>query len=244
MKSSMGSRKILLGLTTTPGSDWRQKVEEIQDLGLEEIALFPTCLGPADRKELYAMLDKTGLKRIPHVHLRNDDMDEKELDYFVSRYGTQVFNVHPIVESYSFIDRHSKYRERIYIENLYRAVNYECFNAEVFENHKVAGICLDMAHLKSEQLIFPGYYKERLNVLEKFPIGCNHISAIVKKTFESEGQNIFDTHMLTDLSELDYLREYPRKYFSNFVSIELENSLKIQLEARKYIEEIINNIKE
>ena len=30
--------KILLGLTTTPGSDWQEKIKEIDRLGLKEVA--------------------------------------------------------------------------------------------------------------------------------------------------------------------------------------------------------------
>jgi len=239
----MANRKILLGLTTTQGSDWREKAHEIEKFSLKEIALFPNCLGSKDRKELYALLEKTGLEQIPHVHLRDDDMDEDELDYFIKKYKTQVFNVHPKTESYKFIEEHSKYREMIYIENLYRAVKYERFSEEEFKKYEVAGICLDLAHLRSEQLIFPENYKKRKKILEKFPIGCNHISAIAKKPYIWKGIEIFDTHRLSNFSELDYLKEFPEKYFSNIISIELENPFKEQLEAKKYIEIIINSKK-
>jgi len=40
----MGKRNILLGLTTTPRSDWRGKVEEIKKFKIKELALFPTFL--------------------------------------------------------------------------------------------------------------------------------------------------------------------------------------------------------
>ena len=41
-----------------------------------------------------------------------------------------------------------------------------------------------------------------------------------------------------DLSELDYVKKYV-KYLSPICAIELENSFKQQLEAKKYIENII-----
>jgi hypothetical protein len=240
----MGNRKLLLGLTTTSGSDWREKTKEIDRFQIKEIALFPTCLGPEERKELYALLEKTGLERIPHVHLRDDDMGENELEYLVKKYDTRVFNIHPKKEAYEFLERSGKFRGNIYIENLYRVISYEQFNDELFKKYNVAGICLDMTHLRSEQLIFPENYKKRVELIEKYPIGCNHISGIVKKPYIWEGCEIFDTHMLSDLSELDYLKGFPRKYFSEIVSIELENSFEEQLGAKKYIENIINNIKE
>lgn len=48
-------KKILLGLTTI--TDWKSKVKEICDYGIEEIALFPTMLNKKERQELYKMLE-------------------------------------------------------------------------------------------------------------------------------------------------------------------------------------------
>jgi sugar phosphate isomerase/epimerase len=240
----MGNRKVLLGLTTTSGSDWREKTEEIDKFRIKEVALFPTCLDSEQRKELYSLLEKTGLEQIPHVHLRDNDMSGDELEYLIKKYNTQVFNLHPKKKAYEFLERNERFREIIYIENLYRIISSEQFGEKIFEEYGVAGICLDTAHLKSEQLLFPENYKKRVELIEKYQIGCNHISAIVEKPYIWEGSEIFDTHMLTDFSELDYLKDFPKKYFSAYVSIELENSLEEQLEAKKYIEDIINNIKE
>mgnify|MGYP000054681782 CR=1 FL=1 len=43
--------EILLGLTTTPNSDWKGKVEEMKKFGIKKIALFPTFLPIEKRKE-------------------------------------------------------------------------------------------------------------------------------------------------------------------------------------------------
>ncbi|MDD5464316.1 MAG: hypothetical protein PHP62_04145, partial [Candidatus Moranbacteria bacterium] len=64
--------EILLGLTTTPKSDWRGKVEEMKKFGIKQIALFPTFLKIDDRKELYKLLEDIDGLEIPHVHLRDD----------------------------------------------------------------------------------------------------------------------------------------------------------------------------
>jgi hypothetical protein len=240
----MENRKVLLGLTTTPGSDWRAKTQEIDKLGIKELALFPTCLGSEERKELYALLEKTGLKKIPHVHLRGEDTKEDELRYLVGKYNTRAFNVHPTAAAYEFLGRSLKFRRIIYIENLYHGVGSILFSKEMFEKHKVSGVCLDTAHLRSEYLLFPENHKRHVELIEKYPIRCNHISGVVKKSYSWRGLEVFDTHMLSDLSELDYLKSFPKKYFSDIISIKLENSLKEQLGAKKYIEHIINNIKE
>jgi len=240
----MENRKVFLGLTTTPGSDWREKVREIDELGIKEVSLFPTCLAPEERQELYSLLEKTGLEWVPHVHLRGEDTKEDELKYLFEKYNTRAFNIHPTTEAYDFLERSLKFQAIIYIENLYHGVGSILFSKEMFEKHKVSGVCLDMAHLRSEYLLFPENHKRHVELIEKYPIRCNHISGVVKKSYSWRGLEVFDTHMLTDLSELDYLKDFPKKYFSDIISIELENPFRKQLEAKEYIENIINNIKE
>jgi hypothetical protein len=41
------------------------------------------------------------------------------------------------------------------------------------------------------------------------------------------------------LADFDYLKNYPRKYFPPIIALELENSLKEQLQAKEYIEKIM-----
>ena len=158
-RSIMEKRKILQGLTTTfqngDKDQWRKKIAEIDKLEIKEIALFPTVLKRKERKELYVLLEKTGIERVPHVHLRDDDMEKEELDYLVERYKVQVFNLHPTKKAFAFFEKYPKYRGMTFIENLYQVVKNERFSENDFQEHKAAGICLDMAHLRSEQLLFP-----------------------------------------------------------------------------------------
>jgi hypothetical protein len=232
-------RKILLGLTTTPQSDWRRKIEEIDELNLKEIALFPTCLEMIERKELFSLLEKIKLLRIPFVHLR-DDMEEKEADYLTDKFGTECFNVHPEGKFYQFVSK-SKYRDRIYVENLYYPKRRSFFNEEIFRKYKIAGICLDFSHLAAEEKEYPDYYPKKLKIIENSKIGCNHISVCFsKRKYEPMvNADIYDSHYLEKLSDLDYLKKFPISFFSDMLAIELENSFKEQLEAKKYIEDII-----
>jgi len=50
-------KKILVTLTTT-NSSWREKIEEIKNLELKEIALFLTGLNRQEREECYRTLPK------------------------------------------------------------------------------------------------------------------------------------------------------------------------------------------
>jgi hypothetical protein len=220
-------RKILVSITTTRGSDWRDKIKEVEKLGLKEVALFPTCLNEKERQELYSLLEKTKIESIPFVHIRND-MSPKELDYLITRFKAEVFNIHTNRE-FPFIYDYQKHKKMIFIENVYSPLD----EAEVSE---FGGICLDVSHLANDKIYDPEKFKYILKVLEKYPIGCNHASAFTKNVRrDEEGYLRLDSHRLQDLSEMDYLKEYPKEYFSNFVAIELENSLARQLEIRDYL---------
>lgn len=235
----MVNKKILLGLTTITEGEWKNKVKEIDELGLKEIALFPTCLNIKERQELYQLLESTRLTNIPHVHLR-PDMESWELDYLVKRYQTQVFNIHPHKEIIDFISKNRKYKGKIYLENL-------LLNDGFAEMVKFCGgICLDLSHWESYGFMKKiKEYKILPKLLDKYKIGCNHIAAIKRQRvhyhdkFSNQDFYGYDDHNLAELSELDYVKKY-KNYLADIISIELENFLKRQLEVKKYLEKILD----
>lgn len=223
--------KILSSIATTSGSSWQEKIKEANDLKLEEVALFPTTLDREKRKKLYESLEESSVKSIPFVHLRSD-MEPSELDYFVKRYGTKVFNIHTNRE-FPFVYDYQKYRSIIFIENVYMLLDEE-------EIKKFGGVCLDISHLENDRRLHKEKFDHDTRILEKYPVGCNHISAISKEPYLDEiGKIRCAPHYLENLSQLDYLKNYPSEYFSPYVAIELENSLKEQLEIRDHIKNLI-----
>ncbi len=226
--------KFIPALTTTNGSNWKEKFREIQELKIEEIALFPTCLTKEHRKILYDMIKNSCIKRIPFVHLRSD-MGVEELEFLAKEYDTQIFNTHSEREFPIDNEWLLKYKELICIENTASPLDIE-------EIKKYGGICLDFAHLENLRLLEKDKYNKEVEVLSKFPIKCNHISAI-KKEFsfvDSRKRKLqYDSHHMDDLSELDYLKNYPVNYFSDFCALELDNKIKEQLEAINYINEFM-----
>ncbi len=235
----MNNRIILPGLTTTPRSNWREKTEEIKKFNLHEIALFPTYLEIKDRKELYDLLKKTDLERIPHVHLR-DDMEEWELDFFIKYYKTIVFNIHPDNACQRFL-KNNKYASRICIENLFK------IDDDFLNSVKMGGgICLDISHWEDWGIIQGRYGYNRLpDLLKKYRVGCCHISAVNNKGEEyqdyiTKKKGIaYSHHTLGKLLELDYVKKYI-KYLPKYISIELENSFAEQLKVKEYLNSIIN----
>ncbi|MFA5746717.1 MAG: hypothetical protein WC926_01410 [Candidatus Paceibacterota bacterium] len=225
-------KNIFPSITTTPGSDWRAKIKEADELGLVEVALFPTCLDRVGREELYGLLGKSGIKKIPFVHLRND-MSLEELDLLVGKYGTEVFNTHSTVTHPLFFDL-SGYKDKIYLENV----------RHIFEESELndfAGICIDLSHLENDRLLYPERFENFKRLIASSRIGCNHINAIQKETHFNEEveEDRRDCHYVRDLSELDYLKNYPAEYFSDFIALEMENDLKTQLAARDHIVEML-----
>jgi hypothetical protein len=221
------TRKILPSITTINGSLWKNKIEEVKKLRLKEVFLFLTSVKEEKRKELYELLKNTEVEIIPLVHIR-EDMNLWELDYLVKEYKVEAFNIHNKRE-YPFSYDYSKYKNMIYIENTILPLKEE-------EIKEFAGICLDLSHLEGSKTMRKEIYENDIKLIEKYPIGCNHISG-VEKDFSSDKEHtpVYDKHFIDDLSELDYLKNYPRKYFSNLIAIELENSIEDQLKARSYI---------
>jgi len=230
--------KILVSLTTTYKSNWRAKIDEIKKFNIEELAIFPTCLGIDERIELYELLVGTPVKNIPHVHIRND-MEPWELEMLAEKYSTQVFNTHPEVAR-PLINDLSRFKDRIYVENVEKYLEEKDIDG-------FAGICLDFSHWESFNLAKGDTYDSLkdpiFGLIEKYPVGCSHISAIRTIPSEEEGvhdRHRFSYHMLETLDELDYMKKY-LKYLPGYASIELENSLEEQLKIKIYLEELINN---
>jgi len=228
----MEKKKILVSITVTRGSDWRKKLEEVRELKLKEAAVFCTCLGKGARKEFYKLIEKSGLKDIPLVHLRSD-MTADELDYFVENYDTKVFCTHTKRE-YPFLHDISKYHNITGIENVYFPLDEE-------EIREFGGVCLDFSHLENARISTKDIFKHNVKILEKYPVIANHINPVKKTPHTDEnGYLRYDTHFLDDLSEFDYIKNYPKKYFSRFLAIELENSIKEQLKVKDYLSNLIN----
>jgi len=234
-------KKILLGLTTLTGENWKNKIEEAKKFNIEEVALFPTMLDLEKRKELYTLLENSPIKSIPHVHLRHD-MEEWELDYFVSKYGTHLFNIHPNLDSLRLLD-FKKHTPNIYIENLY-AISDDFLDIL----KRCGGICLDAAHWHSEGIMKGGQGYERFPALfSEYKIGCCHISGakntpvlkfdeVLKKEVAEYEYHKVD---INDLSYFDYIKKYAQ-YLPEIISIELENSFEEQMKAREYLAKLVN----
>ena len=223
--------KILVSITTT-NSDWKDRIKEIDKLGLKEIALFPTCLTVKQRKILYKLLEKTGLKNIPVVHIRHD-FEAWEFAYLIKKFKTRAFNTHADKVGDELLLASKRYLKKIYLENIIEAPDIIPGLLDEF-----AGICLDISHWES----FGEYpsYKKMPKLLKKYKTGWCHISGVMVKPWFNQEVNGWDyaTHYMHNLSEMDYVKKY-KKYLPKICALEIENSLEEQLKAKEYIEKLL-----
>lgn len=231
---------ILPGLTTTKRSDWREKIKEIDRLGLKEISIFPTPFDPEQRRHLYSLLEKTNLKSIPHVHIREQDTTVDELKYLSKRWETKLYNIHPTERGINFVKSSGVFKNHIYLENT--GVLPPDFEDAI---KQTAGICIDFSHWQDYWFLQKHRdYKQFNQFVEKYKIGCCHVNATGKeKYFDDYGQNNqwhYNKHHFDDLREFDYLKNFT-KYLPPIISLELENSFEDQLRAKKYIEKLISS---
>lgn len=233
--------EILLGLTTTPKSDWRGKVEEMKKFGIKKIALFPTFLETEQRNELYSLLEEIEGLEIPHVHLRSD-MAMDELQYFIDKFDSKIFNIHPDNSRYIFSDDFLKFSSYIYVENLIIIPTVE-------ELKKYSGICIDFSHWENNVRLGINdwndpqekYNDAMLKRLKIFSVGCCHVSPVQDDPYTDTDFPTgfqYDKHSFDDLKEFDYLLKY-KQYFPKYLSLELENSFEEQLEAKEYLKKLL-----
>jgi len=223
----MIKKNVLLGLTTTSNSNWREKINEINKYNIKDIALFLTGIEHEERKELYSLLEDTGIKSIYHVHARGD-MSEKEMQYLVDTYDVRAFNIHSIRSKYPSQNFPIKFQNITYIENTLTVPDVE-------EIKIYAGLCIDFSHWEAHKFLHWKEYSKLTHLANTYNIGCCHVSAVNYYV----GIFPYDSHLAKDKKGFNYLKKYI-KYLPQNISLELENSFEEQLQYKKYIEKIIS----
>ena len=222
--------RIYPGITCTSAirnkDHWRSQLKEINLLGIKEVALFPTTLGVQERKVLYKELEKSCIKKIVLVHLRGEDFTEKELEYFYKRWKTRLFNCHDNHFDLLY-KKFPKFRKNIVLE-----LNYDDKMKNKLPPNKMGGFCIDLAHLNCAKKRHKIEWDYVIKHLKDTKFMANHLNGYskVKKR---------DLHFVNSVKELDYLKELPTKVFGKVIGLEMENSIKKQLEFKDYIVDLL-----
>jgi len=239
------NRKIYVSIISA-GISWEDLLKEADSLGLKEVALFLTWVDEDERKALFNALERSSIKSIPLVHLKSNERPE-EISYLINKFNSKKFNIHPQRE---FPLKHnlSKFKDKIYVENAYNIFKEGAFREEDIGDW--AGVCVDVSHLEGEKNISKDNFEKTMEIIKKSKVGWNHISPFKAKSYqlikqgiksESVQKDIYRKwHLMENLSELDYLKKYPSWIFSDTIALEMKNSIKEQLEAKKYIIELLN----
>jgi hypothetical protein len=235
----LSEKNFLLGLTTSEKSDWRDKAMEIDEFQIEEIALLLNGLNIIQRKSLYELLDKSlSLKRIPIVYLRAD-IEEWEVDYFVSKFSTKILSCAADKDLPLIMKKLEKYRQMIFVENnSFSGDYYDFFNKEKLNSLRPAGLCFNLANLEFDRIYKKRDYQKSVELYKKYFVGCNYVCGFKKRgVFSLLNKGCKD--YLHSLAELSYLINIDKTFFSYYIVISLENSFLEQLEIKKYIEETL-----
>jgi len=222
---------IICGLTSTKKERIPAFLEDLAREGIREIALFPTCMDKTERAALYRELELLPGLCIPHVHARSD-FDEGELEYLCGRFGTEAFNMHPAASSHPFGTIPKRYAKRFFVENVEQY-------PEEDELEALGGLCPDFSHW-ANALAFgrTGYDAAMRRLVKRYPVGCCHLSALrlgVPNNWHGE----WDHHEYASLADLDYLKAYCAFMPPVWGSLELENPLSQQLQARRHLETML-----
>lgn len=220
--------KIFVGVTTLnyrgKPHNWKKQFQEIKKFGIKRISVFPTILNFEERKEFYKELDNSGVEEIPLVHMRVEDFMEDELNYFITKFKTKWFNCHER-DADIIYKKFPKHRNLILLET-----GHNNNLKEKIKPEKMGGICADISHfMRSKENNNTEYYYIKKNFNN---IKANHLNGYdcLRK----------DTHHIKHKHQLDYLKELPKKLFSNIIALEMDNSIKAQLKYKKYIVKLLN----
>ncbi len=220
-------KRLILSLTGDSEKHWRDKINEINDLGLKKIALFLEYYKKDQREMIYKALEESCVEEIPLVHIKND-MDRYELKYLKDKYFNSTLTIHE--NSFDYVEKWHGFYKSLYLE-----MNFDNFIAQNVKVEKIGGFCVDLAHFKAGEekwsKDFEYVLKRRKN---KNIFTCNHLGGY------SYEKNL-DVHVPTSVHQFDYLKTLPDFVFSDIIAIEITNSIADQIKYKKYILEILKD---
>ena len=218
---------VLLSITGCEEKDWQDKLKEIEVLKIKEVALFLEIFEKDQREKIYKSLLSSKIKSIPLAHIRHD-MTKDELEFLKKNYKTKYFTIH----ERNFVDDEIEKWKGFY-KNIYLEMNFDNFVSKKVKVEKIGGFCVDLAHFKvaMEKLSRDFEYVFKRKKIHKY-FKCNHLNG-----WNSE-KNV-DMHTIHNLKDFDYLKTLPKFVFGNTIAFETFNSIKEQLEFKKYITELL-----
>jgi len=218
---------ITIGLTGKTQAEILVKIKECQKIGIKEASLFLEFIEKPDREEIYTSLLNSDIKKIPLVHIRHD-FAKDELRLLKSKFKAKYFTLHE--ENFT---QNDILKWRGFYKDLCLEMNFDNFVSKKVDVKKIGGFCVDLAHFKvaMEKLSTDFEYVFDKKDNRKY-FDCNHLNGYNSKTN-------CDMHTINDLSDFDYLKTLPKFLFGKVIALETFNSIKEQLEFKKYLSKIL-----
>lgn len=220
------SKNIFPSITGRTEEDWKAKMDEINSLGLNTIALFLEMYKKSQREKIYTALEESCVKEIPLVHIRND-MTKDEIKYLCEKYNNPCLTVHE--DSFDELPKWSSYHQHLYLE-----LNYNNSMPRNVDIDKIGGFCIDLSHFKSAEEKWSKEFEYVIkNKDRKFLFKCNHINGY-------SYQKNRDVHTISSLDEFEYLKTLPKFIFGDIIALEVFNSIKDQIIYKEHIVNLLN----
>ncbi|MDD3046402.1 MAG: hypothetical protein PHH88_01895 [Candidatus Pacebacteria bacterium] len=221
-------KRILISITGKNRKDWKSKLEEIEALKIKEVCLFLEFYDKEKREEIYRALLNSKIKSIPLVHIRHD-MIKEELKFLKHQYKTKYFTIHEIN-----FEQDDLLKWKGFYKNLCLEMNFDNYVSSKVKVEKIDGFCIDLAHFKVAKEMQNKDFEYVFNKRKfKKYFDCNHLNGWDKKTN-------CDMHTINSLKDFDYLKTLPNFLFGKVIALEVFNSIKEQLEFKKYLIEVLN----
>jgi hypothetical protein len=231
--------KVIPSVTTIArsASSWRDKLAEIEPLGLRSVGLFLTGVREAERRELYRELELAHVRHlftIPFVHAVSDMADD-EYRYLMDRFGTEIFNLHPARQYPLLHALSSEVRDRITIENAFIDKSIDLMDLSGFH-----GICMDLTHAEDLRRKDVQEFEKLERLVHRVPVRVNHVSLSGEAALiDSYGEVTYHTHTRAEGGDVSYLKRYSPEFFGSIIAIELADSLAEQGHLIPIVEEIV-----
>lgn len=227
------SKKILINISISPKSSWREDIARLSDLGINEIALFIETSTLNQRKEVYQVLEKYHIQSIPYVQL-SSNFEEGEMDYLVTTHNTSVFGLYLDNSSLNFISSLVNFTALVAPENPSEDRFASLFTDETLSRANVNGICLDIATLEYKRLYNKKKYQLAIHTLDHHRLLATQVGPVAENLFKRI-LHINSRH-LTTLSDLHYLKNVPQTYIADLVVLDVKNTIEEQIEIKSYLE--------
>ncbi|HAT74190.1 MAG: hypothetical protein US30_C0019G0015 [Candidatus Moranbacteria bacterium GW2011_GWF2_36_839] len=222
------SKRIFLSLTGETEDDWQAKIKEINSLGIDTVALFLEFYRKPQREKIYMALEKSSIKKIPLVHIKND-MDKEELKYLCAKYNNPCLTIHE--NSFDNFSKWAGYHHHLYLE-----MNYNNSIPRNVEVEKTGGFCIDLSHFKAAEEKWSKEFEYVIGKRKKKDLfRCNHLNGYSYAKNE-------DRHIISSLDEFDYLKTLPEFVFGDIIALEVFNSISDQIMYKKYIVRLLEEI--